>query len=274
MQIKHRSERTYEVGDMVYLKMQPYRLVVFGLRQSLKLTNKFYGPFRILQKVGAVAYRLRLPAGVGIHLVFHISQLKKHLGPWAIPVPWLLLVDKEGMIKTKPTAVLDTRALPRPPQLVMQRLVQWMNLSPEESIWEDADFIKGSFPEFYVETIRSWFPANESWDKILVREEYCHDCSSSSFQAEANQREDKRGNEDLTSQMLAYRFTHSEHSRSLCSQAVGITVLTFHRLLSLLHSELHRILLWNSSCIKRNGCWNGKGNQHYVNYPSLRFRVR
>ena len=55
---QNRSERTYEVGDMVYLKMQPYRLAAFGLKQSLKLTSKFYGPFRVLQKAGVVAYRL------------------------------------------------------------------------------------------------------------------------------------------------------------------------------------------------------------------------
>lgn len=48
---QNRSERTFEVGDMVYLKMQPYRLAAFGLRQSLKLTCKFYGSFRILQKL-------------------------------------------------------------------------------------------------------------------------------------------------------------------------------------------------------------------------------
>lgn len=158
---QNRSERNYEVGDMVYIKMQPYRLAAFGLRQSLKLTSKFYGPFLIIQKVGAVAYRLQLPAEVRIHPVFHISQLKKHLGPRAIPDPRLPLVDNEGRIKTEPVAVLDTRALPRPPQLVTQWLVQWRNLSPEESTWEDADFIKGTFPEFYAETICSWFPSNE-----------------------------------------------------------------------------------------------------------------
>lgn len=120
---QNRSGRNYEVGDMVYLKMQPYRLAAFGLRQSLKLTSKLYGPFRILQKVGALTYRLQLPSGVGIDPVFHISQLKKHLGPCAIPYPQLPLVDKEGRIKTEPTAVLDTRVLPRPPQLVTQWLV-------------------------------------------------------------------------------------------------------------------------------------------------------
>jgi hypothetical protein len=47
-----RSERTLELGDMVYIKMQPYRIAAFGIRQAIKLTNKFYGPFRVTEKVG------------------------------------------------------------------------------------------------------------------------------------------------------------------------------------------------------------------------------
>ena len=54
---KNRTERQFTVGDMVYLKMQPYRETALGLRKSLKLASKFYGTFRILQKVGPVAYK-------------------------------------------------------------------------------------------------------------------------------------------------------------------------------------------------------------------------
>jgi hypothetical protein len=40
-----RSERTFSVGDKVYLKMEPYRLAAFGFRGSIKLHSKYYGPF-------------------------------------------------------------------------------------------------------------------------------------------------------------------------------------------------------------------------------------
>lgn len=43
----------------------------------------------------------------------------------------------------------------------MQWLVQWLNMSPEEGTWEDADFIKRTFPEFFNNTIRSWFPPKD-----------------------------------------------------------------------------------------------------------------
>ena len=157
-----RSERQLAVGDMVYLKMQPYRTAAFGLKQALKLTSKFYGPFKILARVGNVAYRLLLPDNVGIHLVFHVSQLKKHCGKDAIPSSDLPLVGEDGRIKTDPAAVLETRAMPRHQQLVTQWLIQWINLLKENASWEDADFIKSTFPDFYSQTIRSWFPDDQT----------------------------------------------------------------------------------------------------------------
>jgi hypothetical protein len=60
---KHRSERTLEIGDMVYLKIQPYRHTSLSIHRSLKLHSKFYGPFRVLEKIGKVAYKLLLPEG-------------------------------------------------------------------------------------------------------------------------------------------------------------------------------------------------------------------
>jgi hypothetical protein len=155
---KKRSERVLEVGDMVYLKMQPYRMAAFGIRQSIKLTSKYYGPFRILEKIGALAYKIQLPAGVKIHPVFHVSQLKKHLGTHAVPEAGLPLISEDGKIKTQPLQVLQTRSLPRNNVLVTQWLVEWANLTPEDSSWEDANFIKSVFPAFYTTTIRSWFP--------------------------------------------------------------------------------------------------------------------
>jgi hypothetical protein len=155
---KKRSERVLEVGDMVYLKMQPYRMAAFGIRQSIKLTSKYYGPFRILEKIGALAYKIQLPAGVKIHPVFHVSQLKKHLGTHAVPEAGLPLISEDGKIKTQPLQVLQTRSLPRNNVLVTQWLVEWANLTPEDSSWEDANFIKSVFPAFYTTTTRSWFP--------------------------------------------------------------------------------------------------------------------
>lgn len=151
-----RSERVFEVGDMVYLKMAPYRLAAFGFRGALKLQNKYYGPFIITQKIGKLAYKLQFPPHVKIHPVFHVSQLKKHIGTKSIPSPNLPMVSADGTVKTGPAAVLQVRQVPRNNLPVVQWYIQWENLSPEDATWEDADFIKYTFPEFFKMTTQAW----------------------------------------------------------------------------------------------------------------------
>ncbi|GAU25735.1 hypothetical protein TSUD_216660 [Trifolium subterraneum] len=73
---KHRSDRIFAIGDYVYLKLQPYRQLSLKSHGFHKLLPKFYGPFRVLDRVGSVAYQLELPPSAAIHNVFHVSQLK------------------------------------------------------------------------------------------------------------------------------------------------------------------------------------------------------
>lgn len=157
-----RVERTFEVRDLVYLKMAPYRLAAFGFRGALKLQNKYYGPFLITQKVGRSAYKLQFPEDVKIHPVFHVSQLKKHIRQKSIPSPHLPMVNEEGTIKTGLAAVLQVRQVPRHNVPVVQWFIQWQNLSPEEATWEDADFIKYTFPAFFKSTTQAWRAAEQT----------------------------------------------------------------------------------------------------------------
>jgi hypothetical protein len=76
---KNQSEWTFAAGDMVYMKLQPYVQTSVAARSNKKLSFRFYGPFRVLQRIGEVAYKLELPQGTKIHPVLHVSQLKRHI---------------------------------------------------------------------------------------------------------------------------------------------------------------------------------------------------
>jgi hypothetical protein len=148
---QQRTERQFNVGDMVYLKVQPYRETALGLRNTLKLSSKYYGPFRVLQKVGQVSYKLQLLEGTLLHDVFHVNQLKRHLGPDAVPNPTLPMLTPVGKIKVAPLAILQYRQIPRKAGEydipIPQWLIHWENMTSYEATWEDASFIK-SFPSF------------------------------------------------------------------------------------------------------------------------------
>jgi len=78
---KNHSEREFSVGELVYLKLQPYVQSSAAPRNNQKLAYRFFGPFQILARVGSVAYKLDLPSHSKIHPVIHVSQLKKHIPP-------------------------------------------------------------------------------------------------------------------------------------------------------------------------------------------------
>nr|GEY71672.1 putative reverse transcriptase domain-containing protein [Tanacetum cinerariifolium] len=84
---KRRKPLEFSVGDKVLLKASPRKGVVrFGKRS--KLSPRYVGPFEIVKRISPVAYRLRLPKEiVGVHDIFHVSNLKKCLADVNVHVP-------------------------------------------------------------------------------------------------------------------------------------------------------------------------------------------
>ncbi|GKB85031.1 putative reverse transcriptase domain-containing protein [Tanacetum coccineum] len=91
-----RKPMEFQVGDKVMLKVSPWKGVVrFDKRGKLNL--RYVGPFKVLEKVGAVAYKLELPQELSrVHNTFHVSNLKKCYAdePLAIPLDGLHIDDK------------------------------------------------------------------------------------------------------------------------------------------------------------------------------------
>nr|GEV70774.1 putative reverse transcriptase domain-containing protein [Tanacetum cinerariifolium] len=86
----------FQVGDRVMLKVSPWKGVVrFDKRE--KLNPRYIGPFKVLSKVGTVAYRLELPKQLSrVHNTFHVSNLKKCLSdePLALSLDEVHIYDK------------------------------------------------------------------------------------------------------------------------------------------------------------------------------------
>jgi hypothetical protein len=138
---KDRSERSFKVGDWVFLKLQPYTQASVANRSSQKLSFRFFGPYKVEARVGAVAYRLALPSHSQVHPVFHVSQLKRSHG-------------QEPVTQDPPTADV---ALQVPEEILQRRwtsgdhpieqvLVKWSMMPATLATWEPYEQLHQQFP--------------------------------------------------------------------------------------------------------------------------------
>ena len=135
-------ERQFEVGDLVYLRLQPYRQLSLKQKGAEKLKPHFYGPYRVIRRIGQVAYELALPQGSKIHNVFHVSCLKKALGQHVTVTNELPPTDDEGHLVLQPEAIIDTKERQLRSRTVQEFLVRWKNLPDEDATWESEKILQ------------------------------------------------------------------------------------------------------------------------------------
>ncbi|GKA14575.1 putative mitochondrial protein [Tanacetum coccineum] len=100
---------SFGMGDKVYFKLRMYRQGSVVQRANQKLASRFYGPYEVLERVGMVAYKLKLPPASTIHPVFHVAQLKKVIGNQQVQLDFLATNATEPA--AEPDTVLGTRKI-------------------------------------------------------------------------------------------------------------------------------------------------------------------
>ncbi|CAM8954215.1 unnamed protein product [Rhodiola kirilowii] len=129
----------------------PYRQNSLRSRGTNKLARRFYGPFEVLERIGPVAYRLKLPSTARIHNVFHIALLRRFVGNPATINPHFPAQLEDLRPNLTPADILGSRHIKVPNGWKTQWLIKWKDLSTTEATWEFKDEILKDFPTLNLE---------------------------------------------------------------------------------------------------------------------------
>ncbi|GJY78465.1 putative reverse transcriptase domain-containing protein [Tanacetum coccineum] len=145
-----RKPLEFQGGDRVMLNVSLWKGVIRFEKRG-KLNPRYIGPFKILKRVGPVAYTLKLPEELNnIHNTLHVSNLKKCLSDESLIIPMkeLWLDDKLNFVE-EPIEIMDQEIK----QLKRSRIpivkVRWNSKRGLEFMWEREDQIRAKYPNLF-----------------------------------------------------------------------------------------------------------------------------
>ncbi|GKE73727.1 putative reverse transcriptase domain-containing protein, partial [Tanacetum coccineum] len=145
-----RKPLEFQVGDKVMLKVSPWKEVIRFGKQG-KLNPRYIGPFKIIAKVGTVAYRLELPEQLSrVHSTFYVSKLKKCMAeePLAIPSDEIKVDDKFHFIE-EPVEIMDHEVKRLKQSHILIFKLRWNSRRGSEFTWEREDQMQKKYPHLF-----------------------------------------------------------------------------------------------------------------------------
>ncbi|GJY51189.1 putative reverse transcriptase domain-containing protein [Tanacetum coccineum] len=137
----------FKVGDKVMLKVSPWKGVIrFGTRG--KLSPRFVGPFKVIKRMGPVAYKLELPDKLrGIHNTFHVSNLKRcFVNDDVVILLDEVQLDSKLHFVEEPVEIMDKEVKRLKQSRIPIVKIRWNSRRGPEFTWERDDFLWSSIP--------------------------------------------------------------------------------------------------------------------------------
>ncbi|GKE13899.1 putative reverse transcriptase domain-containing protein, partial [Tanacetum coccineum] len=151
-----RKPMEFQIGEKVMLKVSPWKGVVhFGKRG--KLNPRYVRPFKVIERVGSIAYKLELPKELSrVHNTFHVSNLKKCYAeePLAVLLDGLHFDDKLQFVE-EPVEIMDREVKRLRKSCVPIVKVRWNSRRGLEFTWEREDQFKKKYPHLFTKTAPS-----------------------------------------------------------------------------------------------------------------------
>ncbi|KAI3707162.1 hypothetical protein L6452_25431 [Arctium lappa] len=147
---KRQKPIEFQVGDKVMLKISPWKGVV-RFRKRGKLSPRYIGPYKIIKRVGEVAYKLELPEELqGIHNTFHVSNLRKCLADESTEVTLKdVKVDNTLSYIEEPEAIVDRKVRKLRNKEITLVKVQWRHHRGPEATWEPEKEMRVKHPHLF-----------------------------------------------------------------------------------------------------------------------------
>ncbi|KAI3808710.1 hypothetical protein L1987_24668 [Smallanthus sonchifolius] len=145
-----RKPLEFQIGDKVLLKVSPWNGVIrFGKRS--KLNPRYIGPYEIVDRIGPVAYKLKLSQELSvIHDTFHVSNLKKCLADASLVIPpEEVRIDKKLHFIEEPVEILDREIKALKHSRIPIVKVRWNSKRGPEFTWEREDQMKQKYPHLF-----------------------------------------------------------------------------------------------------------------------------